>query len=86
MMTCRELTEFLSDYLDGELPERVIRSFDFHLRLCPSCKLFVVQFRETVHACREAGAAPETAPAPLPDDLVRAIMAAVRAPARPDET
>ena len=45
MMTCRELTDFLSDYVADDLPDHVQREFEFHLRLCRDCKVFMVQFR-----------------------------------------
>lgn len=77
MMTCRELTEFLSDYVAGELPQEVSSTFEFHLKLCRDCHRFMVQFRETVRAGQTAF---EPAPShpPLPEDLVSAVMAAIR--------
>lgn len=77
MMTCRELTDFLSDYVADELPREVSRSFEFHLKLCGDCHRFMVQFRETVHAGRVA-CGEQAAPPRIPEDLVAAIMAAIR--------
>jgi len=76
MMTCRELTDFLSDYVADELPGHVRREFEFHLKLCRDCKVFIVQFRETVLAGQDAF---EDVPgaAPMPEELIRAIMQAV---------
>ena len=84
MMTCRELTEFLSDYVAGDLPGEVSRTFEFHLKLCGDCHRFMVQFRETVHAGQAAFHEPGARP-PLPEDLVSAIMAAVRQAPPTDE-
>ncbi|MGA3107518.1 MAG: zf-HC2 domain-containing protein [Terriglobales bacterium] len=36
-MVCESWKEKLDNYLDGELPEAEMRSFDAHLRACPSC-------------------------------------------------
>ncbi len=36
-MVCESWKERLDTYLDGELPEAEMRSFDAHLRTCPSC-------------------------------------------------
>jgi anti-sigma factor RsiW len=81
MMTCRELTDFLSDYVAEELPSVVSREFEIHVRLCRDCKVFLAQFRETVAAGR--GAVDDVPDVPIPEDLVRAIMQAVSA-TRPD--
>lgn len=76
MMTCRELTEFLSDYISDDLPEPVSREFSLHVKLCRDCKVFLNQFRNTVAAGRSCEDKRET---PIPEDLVRAIMKAVSA-------
>jgi hypothetical protein len=74
-MTCRELAEFLADYVSGDLPGEVSREFDGHLKRCPDCHLFVEQYRVTVHLCCEAYSdAPRR---PLPEDLVHAILASL---------
>lgn len=83
MMTCRELTDFLSDYVADDLPDHIQREFEFHLRLCRDCKVFMVQFRETVHAGQDAFADAPGA-APMPEGLIRAIMLAVTRTRPPD--
>ena len=76
MMTCRELTDFLSDYVAGDLPDPVHRQFEFHIRLCRDCRVFLAQFRETIAASHEAF--DDVAPhAPVPEDVVEAVMRAV---------
>jgi anti-sigma factor RsiW len=74
-MTCRELTETLTDYLDGRLPVLTRWSTWLHLSLCRDCRRYLAGFRETVRLAREAGREPE-APADPPEDLVRAILKA----------
>jgi len=78
MMTCRELTEFLSDYLAGDLPDQTTRTFEFHMRLCGACREFIVQFRQTVEAAGHCAEDPATIRTALPEEVVRAIMAAVK--------
>ena len=78
MMTCRELTEFLSDYLAGDLPGPVTRTFEFHLKLCGACREFMVQFRQTVDATTLCCQDPAAIRAALPEEVVAAIMAAVK--------
>ena len=79
-MTCRECSEFLSDYLDGELEAVVRASFDRHLSLCPNCVIYLEQFSATIRAGRLAFADDETgADCPLPEEMIRAILEARRA-------
>jgi anti-sigma factor RsiW len=47
-MSCRELVELVTEYLEGALPERDRRRFDDHLRRCPNCVAYVDQVRITV--------------------------------------
>ena len=37
MMTCRDVVEFLMNFLDGELPEQERARFEEHLCCCPPC-------------------------------------------------
>ena len=78
-MTCRECSEFLSDYLDGELDPAVRATFDQHLSRCPSCVTYLDQFAATIRAERLAFADDEDSECPLPEELIRAILEARRA-------
>ena len=48
--TCQELAEFLTDYLEGQLPPSHRASFDRHIVDCRDCTLYVEQMRETITA------------------------------------
>lgn len=77
MLTCREMTDFLADYLDGRLPPDEAAAFARHLRVCPNCVRFLENYRRVTEWTRTAflPAADEPA-APLPRELVAAILAA----------
>jgi anti-sigma factor RsiW len=79
-MNCRDATEFLMDYLSGELPAETRREFDTHLARCPDCVTFLGQYQATVRAgkkvCAEEGTDITTE---FPEDLLEAIMAAIQA-------
>jgi anti-sigma factor RsiW len=47
-VTCQELVELVTDYLDGALPAETRAAFEAHLEVCPGCVTYVEQFRETV--------------------------------------
>jgi anti-sigma factor RsiW len=47
-MTCRELVELVTEYLEGTLPEEDRVRFDDHLVSCPHCVTYLDQMRTTV--------------------------------------
>ncbi len=47
MLSCKELTSLLSDYLDGRLSWSKRLSFELHLWFCPACRKYGSQFAET---------------------------------------
>jgi anti-sigma factor RsiW len=83
-VNCREFVEFLIDYLEGELPAAQARLFDAHLAACPRCVDYLATYRETVRLGRLLAGDPEgPVPADVPEELVRAILAAREARGRP---
>jgi anti-sigma factor RsiW len=79
LMTCRELADFLMDYVSGELPAGVRSRFDEHLSLCPNCVAYVASYKATVELGRRAFQDDDAdASLEAPDDLVQAILAARR--------
>jgi anti-sigma factor RsiW len=66
-LPCIEVVELVSDYLDDELDPETRRRGEEHLALCPPCRIYVEQVRETVEALGELpdGALPEEAVAEL---------------------
>jgi anti-sigma factor RsiW len=47
-MTCRELVEVITDYLEGTMPASDRGRFEAHLRECPYCATYLEQMRETI--------------------------------------
>lgn len=47
-LTCREVVELLSDYLDGELPEPERVRVEEHLAGCDGCTMVLDELRETI--------------------------------------
>jgi anti-sigma factor RsiW len=76
-VTCRDFAEFISDYLSGELPSNARSQFDDHLARCANCRRYLTSFEESVklgkHAYDDDSA---ELPEDVPEDLVRAILAA----------
>jgi len=47
-LTCQELVELVTDYLDGSLSRRDRKRFEQHIANCGNCTKYVEQFRETI--------------------------------------
>ncbi len=45
-LTCRELVELVTDYLEGAMPAPEARRFEAHLTVCPYCVTYVEQMRQ----------------------------------------
>ena len=47
-MNCREFTEFLHEYLFGDLPAAERAAFEGHLAECPWCVAYLDSYRKTI--------------------------------------
>jgi anti-sigma factor RsiW len=52
-LTCRELVELVTDYLDGALSPSERDRFEAHLAECDGCRHYVEQIRTTVRLTRQ---------------------------------
>lgn len=85
MTNCREIADFLMAYVDGELPDDQRQVFDAHMTACPCCAKYLASYRTTVALGREALCGDdEHDTGDLPDELIRAVLAARRLDAEPD--
>ena len=48
MLSCRELVEFVTDYLEGALAPEDLRRFEAHISVCDGCTRYLEQIRETI--------------------------------------
>jgi anti-sigma factor RsiW len=48
MLTCRELVQLITDYLEGAMPTETRLRFERHVAICPACRGFLAQMRETL--------------------------------------
>jgi predicted anti-sigma-YlaC factor YlaD len=48
-MTCKELVELVTDYLEGRLPEEIRMRMDEHLVGCNGCTNYLEQMRQSIH-------------------------------------
>lgn len=75
-MKCRELAEFLMDYVSGDLPEEARAHFELHLSRCHNCHEYLEQYESTIKAGKIACGDDQSLPANVPEDLVKAILEA----------
>ena len=52
-LTCKELVELVTEYLEESLSPRVRAQFEEHLAVCPGCDTYLEQMRQTIRAMGE---------------------------------
>jgi anti-sigma factor RsiW len=59
-ISCREVVELVTAYLDGALDPHIVQRMDAHLQLCPPCVEYLEQVRTTARlaALSRPGASP----------------------------
>ena len=67
-LTCQELVELVTDYLEGSLSAQERARFEEHLTKCAGCRNYLAQMRQTIEL---AGKLSEESSAPQArDDLL----------------
>lgn len=75
-MTCREIIDFLMEYLDNALPADQRAVFERHLEVCPECRVYLDTYRESVSLAQDALRMTEDRLVEsAPEELIRAVMA-----------
>ena len=72
-LTCQDLTEVLTEYLEGALPSEDRARLEAHLAICEGCVTYLTQMRQTIATMRELD--PAHVEATVPDDLLTAFRA-----------
>jgi anti-sigma factor RsiW len=49
-LSCQELVELVTDYLEGALPGELHDRFERHLAHCSGCQAYLAQIRATISA------------------------------------
>jgi anti-sigma factor RsiW len=50
MLTCQEMVELVTDYLEGRIDDAARRRFEEHVAECEACTLYIEQMRLTIRA------------------------------------
>ena len=70
-MTCREVVELMTEYLEGSLSATDRARFDAHIAGCDGCTAYLEQMRTTMRLLGRM--AQEPMPAAMESDLVQAF-------------
>ena len=71
-LSCQELVELVTDYLEGALPEELHTRFEEHIAGCDGCRAYLAQMRtarKLTHTLADE---------PLPASLERELLDAFR--------
>jgi len=71
-LSCQELVELVTDYLEGALPDADRRRLEVHIAGCDGCRQYVEQIRTTIALTGEAQ------PVSLTPEAERALLATFR--------
>ncbi len=78
-LSCRDVVDFLSDYVSRDLNAEQRLAFDAHLAVCDECVAYIHSYEQTVQRAKAAfDTAEELASDPPPAKLIQAILAARR--------
>lgn len=75
-LTCHEVVELITDYLEDALPLEDRRRVEAHLAACPGCTNYLAQMRETIRLTGMLNE--EQIPEEQKQDLLRAFRSWTR--------
>ena len=80
MRLCREVIDTIADYLDGTMTPAERNNFEVHISVCPACTAYIESYKHTMALERAAFRDKAATPDSIPEDLIRAVLAARRKP------
>jgi predicted anti-sigma-YlaC factor YlaD len=72
MLTCKQLTELVTEYLEGRMSLADRMRFQLHLGMCRHCRAYVRQMKQTI---RTLGKLPDE---PIPSDTLDELLCRFR--------
>lgn len=77
-LTCRELVELVTDYLEGAMDAHDRLRFEDHIAVCPPCRAHLQQMRDTIRMLGQL--TEENMPPRAREELLRAFREWKREP------
>ncbi len=78
MIDCEEFEAFIIAYFDGEITARQRFIFNMHLRVCRECREYLRAYEASMTLARASAASVETELPEVPEDLIVAVVDALR--------
>jgi predicted anti-sigma-YlaC factor YlaD len=73
MLTCRDVTELVTDYLEGRQAFFDRMRFELHLGMCRHCRAYLRQMRVTIETLRKLSEGS------IPPEIMQRLLARFRA-------
>jgi predicted anti-sigma-YlaC factor YlaD len=70
-MSCRDLTELVTDYMEGRMSFMQKISFQFHVGMCSPCREYLRQMKLTVQTVSNVAGDPPPMPSEVHDELIK---------------
>ena len=70
-MSCKELVELVTDYLEGVLPSEERARFEEHISQCPGCEIYLEQMRQFIRTLGKLNE--DSIPPPARETLLQAF-------------
>jgi predicted anti-sigma-YlaC factor YlaD len=70
-LSCKELVELVTEYLEGTLSPHLRAAFDEHLAICEGCRAYLEQMQLTIHVVGTL--TEESIPPPAKAELLHAF-------------
>ena len=77
MITCEEFEGFIIDYLTGALTPKQKFVFELHLKVCRECRDYLSAYEAAMALAKDITTQQNRALEEPPEDLVRAVLAAI---------
>lgn len=77
MLTCKEVEDFLIDYVDGEMNFVTRLQFRMHIGMCRDCNRYLKAYINAIHMEKQIFEHPDDeAIGNVPDEILNAILSA----------
>ena len=75
MLTCRDVENFMIDYVDGGMAMMTRLRFNMHIAMCADCKKYLQSYRNAIQLEKRIFTHPEDeAIGNVPDEIIHAIL------------
>ena len=72
-LSCLQIVELITDYLEGTLPPETASLFEEHLNFCDGCETYLDEMRATIAAVGRVDVVEEELPAETRESLLTAF-------------